>query len=92
MVAVSEKLPYVGEFLRSSHHRIPPYVRLTEDGKSLLGALPKKGLCTKTLVVGGVSDADFAQLHTLVTSASLYRGQRPLLQTFCAKPAKLFAG
>src|SRR5689334_9914453 len=36
--------------------------------------------------VGGVSDADSAQLPTLVSVATQYRGQRPLPQTSCAKP------
>jgi hypothetical protein len=43
-------------------------------------------LCTKSHFVGGVSDADLAQLHTLVSVAARYRGQRPLPQTFCATP------
>jgi len=43
-------------------------------------------LCTKSRFVGGGSDADFAQLHRLVSVAAHDRGQRPLPQTFCAKP------
>src|SRR3954467_9461340 len=34
----------------------------------------------------GVSDADLAQLHTLVSVAAHYSGRRPLLQTSCARP------
>ena len=44
------------------------------------------GLCTKSHFVGGVSDADLAQLHTLVSVATHDRGQRRLPQTYCAKP------
>ena len=43
--------------------------------------------CTKSHFVGGVSDADLAQLHTLVDLENHDRGRRPLPQTFCAKPA-----
>src|SRR6478735_8932090 len=49
-------------------------------------------LCTKSHSVGGVSDADLAQLHTLVNVAAHYRGQRPLPQTFCAKPHTIQLG
>src|SRR6478672_6172916 len=44
------------------------------------------GFAQKSHFVGGVSDADLAQFHTLVNVEAHYRGQRPPPQTFCAKP------
>ena len=57
---------------------------LTSAAKSMR---PRR-LRKKSNFVGGVSNADLAQLHTLVSVVAHYRGQRPLPQTFCAKPVR----
>jgi hypothetical protein len=43
------------------------------------------GLCPKRIIVGRVSDADFALRRNVSWYAAGYRGRRPVLQRICGQ-------